>query len=188
VWIPAAIGIALGLDRLRRAGKIAAGVLLAVLLTSQSGSVLIEAGSERGLSPHLITRLRTSPEADTALLDFLHEQGYAYGYASYWTSFRLIFRSHEAVIFDTALPYDDKGYQAGNNRYLPYRDQVAGADRVVWVTQNFPALDDLIAQELARAHIEYQTHDFGPYRVYYEFSRRVAPSDLNLDYSGSLKR
>ncbi|MBI5957852.1 MAG: glycosyltransferase family 39 protein, partial [Chloroflexi bacterium] len=146
VWIPAAIGIALGLDRLRRAGKIVAGVLLAVLLTSQAGSVLIAAGSESGLSPQLITRLRTSPEADTALLDFLHEQGYAYGYASYWTSFRLIFRSHEAVIFDTALPYDDKGYQAGNNRYLPYRDQVAGADRVVWVTQNFPALDDLIAQ------------------------------------------
>jgi 4-amino-4-deoxy-L-arabinose transferase-like glycosyltransferase len=188
VWIPAAIGVALGLDRLRRAGRMIAAGMLAALLAAQAGSVLVAARTDDGLSPQLVERLRTPADADSALLSFLREQGYAYGYASYWTSFRLMFRSHEAVIFDTALPYDDKGYQAGNNRYPPYRDQVARADRVVWVTQNFPALDDLIAQELARANIGYQTRDFGPYRVYYAFPQRVAPADLHLDYSGSLNR
>ncbi|MBP8975019.1 MAG: hypothetical protein KBH93_14225, partial [Anaerolineae bacterium] len=55
------------------------------------------------------------------------------------------------------------------------------AARVVWITQNFPALDARIAAELGAAGVSYQTRDFGPYRVYYDFSRRVSPRDFGLD-------
>jgi hypothetical protein len=187
VWVPAAIGVALGLDRLRRAGRVIPAAALAILLAAQAGSVIRAAKTETGLTPQLVERLRTPVAADRDLLDFLAEEGYTRGYASYWTSFRLIFRAHEAVIFDTALPYDDKGYHAGNDRYLPYRDAVNQADRVMWVTQHFPDLDAMIAQRLAEAGITVQTRDFGPYRVYYDFSARVAPSDLGLDSSQPLK-
>jgi hypothetical protein len=187
VWVPAAIGVALGLDRLRRAGRLIPAAALAILLAAQAGSVIRAAKTETGLTPQLVERLRTPAAADRDLLDFLAEEGYTRGYASYWASFRLMFRSHEAVIFATALPYDDKGYHVGNDRYLPYRDAVNQADRVVWVTQHFPELDAVIAQRLAEAGITVQTRDFGPYRVYYDFSARVAPSDLGLDSSEPLK-
>lgn len=181
LWIPAAIGLALGLDRLRRAGRMVAAVALGLLLAAQAGIVIHAAHTGTGLTPQLVERLRTSPEDDEALLDFLAAEGYTHGYASYWASFRLIFRSHEAVILDTTLPYDYKGFQAGNNRYPPYSQAVARAERVVWITQPFPELDTLIAARLAAAHITYQSRDFGGYRVYYDFSRRVAPADVGLD-------
>lgn len=181
VWVPAAIGVAMGLDRLRRAGWIVPGIALALLLAFQAGSVIRAARSDSGLTPQLVERLQTPADHDAALIDFLADQGYTRGYAGYWTSYRLMFRAHEAVIFDTALPYDDKGYQSGNNRYPPYVEQVAAADRVVWITQNFPDLDAVIEARLAAANITYRTRDFGQFRVYYAFSERVAPAELGLD-------
>lgn len=183
VWVPAAIGVSLGLDRLRRAGWLVAAVALGLLLTAQAGSVIHAARTGTGLTPQLVERLRTPAQEDAALLDFMRQQGYTRGYASYWTSFRLIFRSHEAVIFDTALPYDDKGYQADGDRYLPYRAAVDQAERVVWVTQNFPELDALIVRQLAGLGVTYQTRGIGHYRVYYAFSKRVVPADLGVDLS-----
>jgi len=181
VWVPAAVGVALGLDRLRRAGRTAPAVALGVLLAVQAGTVIRAAHTDTGLTPQLVERLRTPARFDTALLDFLAEEGYTRGYASYWTSFRLIFRAHEAVILDTSLPYDKKGPRAGHNRYPPYRSLVAGAKRVVWITQDFQELDALIEQRLAARSITFQTRDFGPYRVYYAFSQRSAPADAGLE-------
>ena len=180
VWTPAAIGVALGVDRLRRAGWGAVALALVILLTAQAGSAITAAHDATGLTPQLVERLRTPAEYDDAVIDFLAAEGYTHGYASYWTSFRLVFRAHEAVILATALPYDDKGFHAGNDRYPRYTQEVNAADRVVWITQNFPELDAEIAAQLAAASITVQTRDFGPYRVYYDFSRRVAPADLGL--------
>jgi hypothetical protein len=51
---------------------------------------------------------------------------------------------------------------------------------VVWITQNFPELDALIAARLAAVGITYQTRQIGRYRVYYDFSARIAPADVGL--------
>lgn len=178
VWTPAVVGVALGLDRLRRAGWGVAALGLVIVLAAQAGSVITAAHDATGLTPQLVERLRTPADADDAVLDFLAAEGYTRGYASYWTSFRLVFRSHEAVILATALPYDDKGFRAGHDRYPRYTEMVNAADRVVWITQNFPELDAEIAQQLAAASITVRMRDFGPYRVYYDISRRVAPAEL----------
>jgi hypothetical protein len=180
VWVPAAIGIALGLDRLRRAGRLVPALLLGGLLVMQASTVIRGAQTGVGLTPQLVARLRTPAADDTALIDFLRDTGYTRGYASYWTSFRVMFRAREAVIFDTSLPYDERGTVKGDNRYPPYVAEVAAAARVVWVTQNFPELDTLIAARLAEIGITYQTLAIGRYRVYYDFSARIAPADVGL--------
>jgi hypothetical protein len=92
-----------------------------------------------------------------------------------------MFRSDEAMIFDTSLPYDYEGYGANDNRYAPYQTMVAEAERVVWITQNFPELDVLIERRLAERSVTYEIRDFGPYRVYYQFSERIAPADVGLN-------
>ncbi|MEW6578701.1 MAG: glycosyltransferase family 39 protein [Chloroflexota bacterium] len=181
LWVPAAIGVALGVDRLRRAGRMVAAGALVALLAAQAGTVIRAAQTETGLTPQLVEALRVPACYDEPLLDFLAAEGYAHGYAAYWTSFRLIFRSGETLILDTALPYDEQGYRPVTDRYPPYRDQVESAARAVWITQNFPALDARIAAELGAAGVSYRTRDFGPYRVYYEFSRRVSPREFGLD-------
>ena len=181
LWVPAAIGVALGLDRLRRAGRMIAAAALLALLAAQAGTVIRAAQTETGLTPQLVEALRVPARYDEPLLDFLAAEGTAHGYAAYWTSFRLIFRSGEALILDTALPYDAQGYRPVTDRYPPYRAQVEAAGHVVWITQNFLALDARIAAELGAAGVSYRTRDFGPYRVYYDFSRRVSPRDFGLD-------
>jgi hypothetical protein len=180
VWVPAAIGIALGLDRLRRAGRLVPALLLGGLLVMQAGSVIRAAQTEIGLTPQLVERLRTPAADDAALIDFLRDAGYTRGYASYWTSFRITFRTREAVIFDTSLPHDKRGTVKGDNRYPPYVAEVAAAARVVWITQNFPELDALIMDHLAAAGVAYQTLAIGRYRVYYDFSARITPADAGL--------
>ena len=181
VWVPAAIGVALGLERLRRAGRLIPAAALGLLLVMQAGSVIRAAHTDTGLTPQLVERLRTPAEDDTALLAFLADEGYTRGYASYWTSFRLMFRTHESVIFDTSLPYNERGPIQGDNRYPPYMDIVAQAERVVWITQNFPELDARIAARLSEAGITYQMREIGKYRVYYAFSARVTPAEVGLD-------
>jgi hypothetical protein len=85
VWVPAAIGIALGLDRLRRAGRLVPALLLGGLLVMQASTVIRAAQTGVGLTPQLVERLRTPVADDTALIDFLRDTGYTRGYASYWS-------------------------------------------------------------------------------------------------------
>ena len=187
VWVPAALGVALGLERLRRAGWMLAAVALGVLLTFQAAFVIVAAQTEKGLQPQLVGRLQTPAQYDAPLLDFLATEGYTHGYASYWSTYRLVFRSGETLILDTALPHDESGFKPGGNRYPPYREQVEAAEQVVWITQAFPELDAQIENRLAHAEITYRTHDFGPYRIYYAFSEQVAPADLDLNQERPLE-
>ncbi|NDJ79179.1 MAG: hypothetical protein GYB65_23255 [Chloroflexi bacterium] len=181
LWVPAALGVAMSLDRLRRAGRIVPTLALGLLLVFQAGAVIRAAQTDIGLQPQLLVKLQTPAAHDDRVLDFLEERGYKHGYSSYWASFRLIFRSGESVMLDTSLPYIKGGYHPNHNRYPPYADVVASAERVVWISHNYAALDAVIAERLKAAAITYQTIDLGDYRVYYDFSTRVAPADLGLD-------
>lgn len=187
IWIPAMIGIAMGIEKIKQQSVGLAAILLALIVTFHLGTTLTTAKSEVGIEPQLASGLQAHPRYDTELLAFLDEHDYQYGYASYWVSYRLMFRSGEKFIFDTSLPYDEHGYRAHNNRYAPYVEQIKNAERVVWITQNFPELDAWIAQLLAKRGITYQTRDFGPFHVYYDFSERVAPADFNLNSTQPLE-
>jgi len=180
VWVPAAIGVALGLERLWRAGWVIAALLLGVLLTMQGGTVIRATQTGTGLTPQLVERLRTPAADDNDLLAFLNEEGYLHGYAGYWTSYRVMFRAHEAVIFDTSLPYDRRGTNPSHNRYSPYPEQVGQAEKIVWVTQNYPELDALIDTRLKAIHMTFRVRDIGHYRVYYDLSRNVTPASVGL--------
>lgn len=185
LWTPASIGLALGIDRLRRFGPAVAAVALGLLLAFQAGTIVRLTQSEDGLQFQLAEELRIPTCYDVPLIDFLTENGYAHGYASYWTAYRIAFRSHEQVIFDSILPYIEEQIGADANRYPPYIDEVAKAERVVWITQNFPALDRAIEAALAEAGVRYRTRDFGPYHVYYDLSQRVSPRELGFGATSS---
>jgi len=180
LWAPASIGLALGIDRLRRFGPAVSAGALALLLAFQVGTIVRLTQSERGLQFQLVERLQIPARYDAPLIDFLTENGYTRGYASYWTAYRIAFRSHERIILDSILPYMDEVVGVDTNRYPPYVEAVAQAERVVWITQNYPALDRAIERTLAEARVRYRVRDFGPYRVYYDLSRHISPRDVTL--------
>lgn len=180
LWVPAAIGVALGLDRVYRRSRTLAVAGLLILLAAQAITVIDAARTPTGLQPQLVARLQIPRGHDQDVIDFLRARDYAHGYAGYWTAYRLTFKAHEDVILDPALPHEAKTVIGDNRRYEPYADAVNAAERVVWITQNFPELDALIVRKLAARDIAYAVRDFGPYRVYYDFSERVAPVDIGL--------
>jgi 4-amino-4-deoxy-L-arabinose transferase-like glycosyltransferase len=181
LWVPATIGIAIGVMRLQRFGKYTAAVGLLGLLVFQFATVLQAAKSETGITGQLDSDLLSSETHEAALIDFLQENDYRYGYTSYWVSYETMFKTGEAFIFDTSLPYDENGYRPHNNRYPPYTNAVAGASDPVWITQNLPELDALIENAFDSAEIDYRVESIGPFRVYHQMSERVAPSDFGLD-------
>lgn len=180
LWVPAAIGVALGLERMDRRSRTLAAAGLLVLLAAQTITVIDATRTPTGLQPQLVARLQIPRGHDQDVLDFLRAHDYTHGYAGYWTAYRLAFKAHEDVILDPALPHEDKTVIGDNRRYAPYTDAVKAAERVVWITQNFPELDALIVRKLAARDIAYAVREFGPYRVYYDFSARVAPVDIGL--------
>jgi len=58
LWVPAAIGIALGLDRLAKRSTIAARGALIILLVAQTVIVISAARTDTGLQPQLVDRLQ----------------------------------------------------------------------------------------------------------------------------------
>lgn len=180
LWIPSVIGLVLGVDRLRRFHDLMPSVGLALLVAFYASGVLRAAHSEEGLQAQLDQSLITHPADEAALLAFLADHDYHYGYTTYWITYRLMFLTGETLLFDASLPYDKNGYRPNNNRYPPYVEAVANTERVVWVTHNFPALDRLIERRLQERGIAYQTQTFGTLRVFYDFSERIAPAELGL--------
>jgi 4-amino-4-deoxy-L-arabinose transferase-like glycosyltransferase len=116
---------------------------------------------------------------DAELIAFLLDKGQPYGYSNYWVSYKIAFLSDERVILAPRLPYKEHlTYSEGDDRYPAYTVKVREADRVVYVTSNQPALDALLRERLARLGIAFQEEEIGPYRVFYNLSRRVSPEEL----------
>jgi len=184
LWIPTTVGLALGIRRLGRfLGPVALGILLAFHCTS----TLKATHSPDGISGQLAAHLRTPPQDSEALIHFLTQNGYTYGYTSYWVSYRTAFLTQEALLFDTRLPYDENGYRPNNNRYPPYVEAVAAADasQIAVITHNLPLLDAVLAREWA--DIPYQTQQIGVYLIYYGFTEhppisRIIQEPLKNDF------
>ena len=108
------------------------------------------------------------------LIEFLQANGETRGYANYWISYPLAFRSSEELIFIPTLPYhEDFRYTARDNRYAPYTKMVAESERVAYITSNHPALDDWLRAQLDGLGVEYLEHQIGDYHLFYGLSRPV---------------
>lgn len=180
LWIPATLGIALALERLRCFSPRLASISLAILVAFHALTTLPAIQHPSGIQAQLDSALITQDSDDQAMIAYLDAQGYRYGYTSYWVSYKLIFLTQERLIFDTSLPYDTEGYRPNNNRYAPYVEQVAQAETVVWITQAMPELDRLIEEAFQEAQISYQVEVIGPYWVYHRLSRPVAPAEFGF--------
>jgi hypothetical protein len=156
-------------------------VLLALLLAFNLWGTWKGASSEEKLTAQYDPRLQYGNVYDDALIAFLLEQGVGRGYTNYWIAFKIAFLSEEQVILAPLLPHK-RGDEAipSDTRYPPYVDAVAAADQVAYVTGNQPELDRLLRQGFAQQAVTYREHEIGAYRVFYDLSEAVAPSDLGL--------
>lgn len=136
--------------------------------------------SDEKITAQYNPQLQYGNRYDQELISFLEANGGTRGYTHYWIAFKTAFLSGERVILAAHLPHKASGAVIkGDNRYRPYVDLVDRAEQVVYVTGNQPELDRTLRQGFAELEIAYQEREIGPYRVFYDLSSPIRPSDLD---------
>ena len=133
-----------------------------------------------GITAQMNPALQFGNDYDQELIGFVRAQG-GRGYTHHWISYKIAYLSHEQVILASLLPYrPDLKWNALDNRYPLYLTLVESSPSRVYVTHREPHLEAYLQQAFKARDITYQLKDIGPYRVYYNFSNIVTPSQIGL--------
>lgn len=174
------------LNELRQRQAVLANVALGGwLLFHAVGHGQVTADYLWGAGPGFTTQFDAVAQVDRRydddLLAFLRAEGELRGYGNYWVTFPLAFLSAEEVQYAARLPYHENfAYTPRDDRYEPYREAVADADRVAYITTHHPALNDYLRAEFARLGVAFAEAEIGDYTVFYDLSRVVRPQEIGL--------
>lgn len=116
-----------------------------------------------------------------SLIEFLEARGETTGYSNYWVAYPLAFLSDEKLIYTPRLPYHlDFRYTPRDDRYLPYQERLAAAERVAYITTRHPPLDAYLRIRFARLGVSWKETTIGDYHLFYALSRVVRPEEIGL--------
>ncbi len=116
---------------------------------------------------------------DADLIAFLDSIDVNRGYSNYWLAYRFAFITDEDLILLPRIPYkSDLSYTPDDNRYKPYNDLLAEADRVVYITGNHPTLDAAMRKRFQDLGITFKEQTIGPYTVFYDLPFHITPEEL----------
>lgn len=182
LYLPLSIAIATLLQAIRKANRTFVPLLLAGLIGyNVAGTALAAAAQPPGITTQFDQVTWLDHAFDQTLIDFLLAQGETRGYTNYWVQTPIAFLSQERIITTAALPYHlDLGYTSRDDRYPPYTQAVAQADRAFYITTNHPPLNALIRAGLQRLRVSFKEQLIGNYQVFYGLSRKVTPQELGL--------
>lgn len=176
----------LGMQR-RWIGWAALGLWLAFNLGSNLEVALAYPDEGPGFTTQFDVVAQVDKRYDDELIDFLLAEGETRGYGNYWVTYPIAFLSGEQLQYSARLPYHHNfAYTERDDRYPPYIEAVAEAERVAYITTNHPALDDYLRQGLAGLGVRWAERTIGDYTVFYDLSRVVRPVELGLgeDFGG----
>lgn len=163
-----------------------AGILIGALLLSYHAGGILQCAFRNppGLTTQFYAPSRIDHRYDEELIRFLEEVGETRGYTNYWVAYPLAFLSDEQLIFVPRLPYHpDFRYTERDDRYPPYDQIVAQADRVAYIVTHHPKLEQKLRQWFCMLGIAWKEAQIGDYHLFYQLSRAVRPEDLGLGSS-----
>ena len=178
--VPLVILLALVIDGLSNRRAWVLGAVTIIIGVNVLGTVVAMQTAPPGLTPQFDLATDFTNNYDQQVIDFLHQHGDQYGYATYWTAYRLTFLSHETIILSPQLPYKSTLLYVDQDRYPAYTEMVNQADRPVFVTANLPQLDSVIADRLKASGISYSQQTIGPFTIFYNLSAHITPAALGL--------
>lgn len=164
-----------------RFGRRAIILLALILVYHLWGTVQCALRFPPGLTTQFYEPARVDHRYMPDLVEFLREQGETRGYTNYWVGYPLAFLSQEELIFIPRLPYHpDFRYTERDDRYAPYDEMVAQADKAAYITTHHPDLDDELRRQFTALGISWQEQRIGDYQIFYALSRLVRPHELGL--------
>jgi len=182
LYLPLSIFVAMLLQAIRNAKRTFVPLLLAgVIGYNVAGTVLAAAVQPPGITTQFDPVTWIDHTHDQALIDFLLARDETRGYTNYWVQTPIAFLSQERIISTAALPYHlGLDYTPRDDRYPPYTQAVAQADRAFYITTNHPPLNTLIRDGLNRLGVAFKEEVIGTYQVFYGLSRKVTPQELGI--------
>ena len=161
--------------------RLRVGLILLVLGYHLMGTVQSAGQNPPGITTQFDAVTWLDKSYDDDLIVFLKVHGETRGYTNYWVAYPLAFLSHEELVFIPMLPYHlDFRYTERDNRYAPYNDIVAQSERVAYITTNHPPLDKRLRDGFTDLGISWKETQIGNYHVFYNLSRPVRPSEIEL--------
>jgi hypothetical protein len=132
-----------------------------------------------GLTTVFVPIARFDNRSDAALISFLQDHNGMRGYSNFWVTYRIAFKSNEHVILAARLPYkEDLEYWSSDAGYAPYDRAADESLTAVYVTTQHPRLDALLRERLTGAGVTFLEQQIGPYRIFYDLSRKTLPEEL----------
>jgi hypothetical protein len=158
-----------------------AGICLLLVVYNLCGIIQCAVPSFPGLTTQFDQTTIINHAYDSQLIQFLQDHGETRGYTNYWVAYPLAFLSDEELIFVPALPYhQDLRYTNRDDRYKAYDGMVEASPKVAYITTHNPELDKRLVQEFQAAGIEWNEIFIGDYHIFYNLSKTVRPSEVNL--------
>ena len=172
-----AMFVAMLLGSIRREHPRLATVLLGyVAVFNLAATGLAACSTPPGLTTVSMPIARFDNRSDAALISFLADHGGTRGYSNFWVTYRIAFQSDERIILAARLPYKENlEYWPSDAGYAPYNRAADESATAVYVTTQHPRLDALLRERLTESGVTFLEQQIGPYRVFYDLSRKVLP-------------
>jgi hypothetical protein len=172
VILPLAVVLGTLIDGLWGRRRVVAVALITVVLGyNLIGQVTAASNNPPGFTTQFNLDTHIPNTWDAELIAFLDEHELYHGYTNYWVSFRLAFLSGDRMQYSAALSYKpDLSYTPADDRYLPYVQATAAADRIAYITANVAEVKAWLEAQFAARGVTYQSAQVGVYHIYYDFT------------------
>ena len=165
----------------RRHPSLGVALILLVLGYHLMGTVQSAGQNPPGITTQFDAVTWLDKSYDDDLITFLKEHSETRGYTNYWVAYPLAFLSQEELVFIPVLPYHlDFRYTQRDNRYMAYNDIVSQSEQVSYITTNHPTLEEQLRDSFSDLGISWEEEQIGNYHVFYNLSRPVRPSEIEL--------
>ncbi len=164
-----------------RWGRMAYSLIAIILVYNLWGTLQSAMKNPPGITTQFDAVTQIDHRYDRELVQFLSENEETRGYTNYWVAYPLAFKSKEELIFVPRLPYhEDLRYTERDDRYMPYDQVVAEAQRVAYITTNHLALDAKLREKFRAIGVSWAETQIGDYHVFYDLSQVVRPKEIGL--------
>lgn len=181
LYIPLLVGCAHAIEAAWQWRRAAAVSVLAGFVLLHGYGIWTAIQSPAGLTTQFDEITRFGNDHDDDLISFLRQEEIKAGYSNYWVTYRVAFLTNEEIILAPLLPYKlDLRYSPADQRIGSYLEVARSSSEIAYVTSLHPTLDEILRQEFTSAGVTYSEHQIGPYHVFYDLSRPIAPLKMDL--------
>ena len=162
-------------------GRWTPGIIALVLVYNLWGTLQCGYRYPPGITTQFYAPSQVDQRYMPQLITFLRQEGETRGYTNYWVSYPLAFLSQEELIYLPRLSYHlDFRYTERDDRYAPYGEQVASAERVAYITTLHAPLDEHLRTRFKSLGVTWKEAQIGDFQVFYALSRLVRPQEIGL--------